>query len=64
MQKNIFKNGEGDSWFERNHKAIMNRQFDTDLIVKAIEKISSSRMLGGRLLEIGCGEGRRLAWLS
>ena len=49
MQKNIFKDGEGDSWFEGNHKAIMNRQFDTDLIVKAIEKISSSRMLGGEI---------------
>lgn len=51
MQKNIFKDGEGDAWFERNHKAIMNRQFDTDPIVKAVEKISSSIMLGGDYLK-------------
>jgi SAM-dependent methyltransferase len=66
MQKNIFLNDEGDAWFERNHKAIQNRSFDDDPVVQAIARVLPSIPSGERLqlLEVGCGEGKRLAWLA
>jgi len=63
MQKDTFLNSEGDAWFERNHQALMHRKFEDDPVVQALNKIPS-KMRGGRLLEIGCGEGRRLTWLA
>lgn len=67
MQKDIFKNGEGDAWFERNHQTCMHhRHFDrSDPVIDAVETVNSAGMAGfGQLLEIGCGEGKRLAWIA
>lgn len=67
MQKEVFLNNEGDAWFARNHNAIVSRVFDSaDPVISAVTRFSSllPNRGGGRLLEIGCGEGRRLAWLA
>lgn len=69
-QKDIFLLSEADAWYERNHQAVSQTDFSTnDPVTAAIVEIASlpnTRMEGMRLqiLEIGCGEGRRLAWLS
>lgn len=59
--------GEGDAWFERNHSVIEQRHFDQhhDPIIRAVERcMSSASIKGRRLLEVGCGEGKRLQWIS
>jgi ubiquinone/menaquinone biosynthesis C-methylase UbiE len=67
MQKSIFLDSEGDAWFERNHQVIENHPIDShDPIVSALTQIN---VLGvdkteKKILEIGCGEGKRLSWLS
>jgi SAM-dependent methyltransferase len=66
MQKVIFLNDEGDAWFERNHQAMQDREFSREepvinASIKALPLIGHSKP---RLLEVGCGEGKRLAWMS
>jgi len=70
-QKNIFISGEGDKWYERNEKALLNKDFSQDLVVKEIIDLIDENQNdfglkndGVRLLEIGCGEGGRLAYLQ
>jgi len=71
-QKTIFLSGEADSWFERNKDALKNKDFSQDLVVSEIVRIITDSNIGldlnkrrdGRLLEIGCGEGRRLEYLQ
>ncbi len=71
-QKEVFLSGEGDSWFERNHQSVQERNYaENDSIVLAISRIFNhgNKLLGdsiklGKLLEIGCGEGKRLKWLQ
>lgn len=70
-QKNIFIASEGDAWFDRNHETVNRRNYDcTDPIVQAVDhclenSVKSRQNSGGlTLLEIGCGEGRRLQWLQ
>ena len=67
LQKDIFLHTEADAWFERNRKACAQQSFDDgDPIVAAVLEISRERPAGGKLkiLEIGCGEGLRQAWLA
>ena len=68
MQKTVFLETEGDAWFERNHRAIRNRTIDSsDPVVDAISKLLPlvpNTAQASRLLEIGCSEGKRLAWLT
>ena len=66
-QKDIFLEFEGDSYFERNHLTIKNREMGPeDPIILAlsnlIEKKNENDNL--KLLEVGCGEGKRLQWIS
>jgi ubiquinone/menaquinone biosynthesis C-methylase UbiE len=64
-QKEIFLNSEGDSWFERNHQAIQNREYTLDdPVISAISRCKQSEPWGERLLEVGCGEGKRLGWIQ
>ena len=64
-QKEIFLGGEGDAWFERNHQAIQNREFGgLDPIIASIIPCQASICEGGKLLEVGCSEGKRLQWIS
>lgn len=67
-QKEVFLDGEGDAWFERNHDAIQRREFDQDAVVRAIARCFSTSCLSDprqtKLLEIGCSDGKRLKYLS
>jgi len=70
QQKNVFLCSEADAWFERNQQAVSKRDFSTDDSVTAavVEMAQLSQYADRRekmqILEIGCGEGRRLSWLS
>jgi ubiquinone/menaquinone biosynthesis C-methylase UbiE len=66
-QKDIFLQGEGDAWFERNRAAIKQREFDQfhDPVVAAVQRcMSCVPVQQGKLLEVGCGEGGRLQWIE
>ena len=65
-QKEIFLNYEGNAWFERNHINIQKTEFGLkDLIIQAISKCLQKKPFPKKkLLEIGCGEGKRLHWIS
>ena len=72
-QRDIFISDEGDKWYERNEETILNKDFSKDLVVNEIItlidenqndfdfKNSHDRI---RLLEVGCGEAGRLAYLE
>lgn len=66
MQKDIFFSEEGDAWFERNHQAMQSREFGfEEPVINAVAKIlriTSNKL--PKVLEIGCGEGKRLSWLA
>lgn len=70
QQKNIFLQSEADAWYERNHQVIDKKNFATaDPVATTIiqiasldQYVSTKRRL--QILEIGCGEGRRLIWLA
>jgi SAM-dependent methyltransferase len=69
-QKNVFLQSEADAWYLRNHQALANRDFaNNDPVTTAIVEIANlPQYLGDKeklqILEIGCGEGKRLAWLA
>jgi ubiquinone/menaquinone biosynthesis C-methylase UbiE len=67
-QKEIFLGGEADEWCERNHQALQNIIFDlSDPVIESVSNISKRSEYVGEslnLLEIGCGEANRLAWLA
>ena len=68
-QQSIFKDSEGDAWFERNKKSLSKKDMSKDPIVLEIENLIS---LGAfeikeekvKILEIGCGVGSRGAFIS
>ena len=62
-QKRIFLDTEGDAWHDRNRGAWHGRSLpDDDPLLLAIEAIPMTH--NPRVLEIGCGDGSRLAWLA
>lgn len=68
-QKDIFLESEADAWYMRNSKSLAQRNYQTeDQIVSAIASILQARHPGDqspvRILEVGCGEARRLSWLQ
>jgi ubiquinone/menaquinone biosynthesis C-methylase UbiE len=70
QQKDIFLRSEADAWFERNQQSVAKRNFETDdPVTAATVEIAHLPEYADRneriqILEIGCGEGRRLSWLS
>lgn len=66
-QKDIFLESEADAWFERNREACSRQDFSVDATSTAVIEVARLQNPGGspvRILEVGCGEGRRLAWLG
>jgi len=67
-QKDIFLQGEADAWFERNHQALERKDFDLhDPVISSIAEIIALPKYAGssvKVLEVGCGEGKRLNWLA
>ena len=59
-QKDVFLDGEANAWFKRNHAAVEGRVFgEKDPVIKAISGClaSDAQKMGGKLLDVGCGEG-------
>ena len=68
-QKNVFLSSEADAWYERNLRAVGKTDFSTDPVSLAVLELaatypSETQARKFRILEIGCGEGRRLEWLA
>jgi SAM-dependent methyltransferase len=67
-QKDIFLQSEADAWYQRNQVAVSQRNFAADdPVTTAIVEISAQPAYADkqvRILEVGCGEGRRLSWLA
>jgi len=68
-QRDIFLGTEGDAWCLRNKEALSICDYGTsDAVASSVREIlelapiSSDREF--RVLEIGCGDGSRLSWLS
>jgi ubiquinone/menaquinone biosynthesis C-methylase UbiE len=65
-QRDIFLDSEGDAWFERNMRGPDSRdlpEYDP-LLVEVLDLSCPSPVEGTSVLEIGCGDGARLAWLK
>lgn len=68
QQKDIFLQSEADAWFQRNQHSVAERDFLTDDPVTAatVEIAHLSQYVNKKeklqILEVGCGEGRRLSW--
>lgn len=61
-QKDIFLATEGDAWFARNRDALAQRRLpDDDAVLRELIDLPEASSL--RVLEVGCGDARRLAWL-
>ncbi|UYO93982.1 class I SAM-dependent methyltransferase [Pollutimonas sp. M17] len=68
-QKDVFLSSEADAWYERNLKAVKKIDFSIDPVSLAVLELVTTfppEMQARRLrvLEVGCGEGRRLEWLA
>lgn len=68
-QKDVFLSSEADAWYERNEQAVAKADFSVDPVSASVLEIAATfptDVESGkiRILEIGCGEGRRLEWLA
>lgn len=65
-QKDVFLQSEGNAWFTRNSRELAAHvDAESDLLLAELPALTSPGLgRGTRILEIGCGEGRRLAWLT
>lgn len=67
-QKEIFLTGEGDAWFTRNADALGKQRLpgSDPLLVEllGLKEHLAAVPGGGKVLEVGCGSGVRLAWLQ
>jgi SAM-dependent methyltransferase len=66
-QKDVFLQGEGDAWLQRNRTALERRTHDpADPILGALTGLLAlpGTPPAPRVLEVGCGDAGRLAWLK
>jgi ubiquinone/menaquinone biosynthesis C-methylase UbiE len=61
-QKQIFLESEGDAWHQRNKGQLSEKNWLRDPIVEKM--LSLPMRVGARVLEVGCGRGDRLRYLS
>jgi SAM-dependent methyltransferase len=62
-QKDSFLVSEGDAWFARNEGALASRDWATDPVCLKLAALPTATARP-RVLEIGCGDGSRLAYLA
>ena len=65
-QRETFFSSEGNAWFERNSEKLGLRKLpESDPLLLEILSLPlpSRSQEGTKILEIGCGDGRRLSWL-
>ena len=66
-QRQVFLEGEGDAWFQRNRQADADQVAhwtDQDPLVELLEHLPLPRGPEVSVFEVGCGQGLRLARLS
>ena len=64
-QKLVFLQSEGDAYFNRNQQVSDVQILATDPLLSEIVELHNNAEGGARkILEIGCGDGSRLAWLK
>lgn len=62
LQKDIFSETEGDAWFRRNSASLSSRDWSLDPVCVKLKTLVGSTE--SKILEIGCGDGSRLAHLT
>ena len=63
-QKSVFLESEGNQWFRRNAEALRQRDLPgSDSVLLEILQLRSTLPAEPTILEVGCGDGSRLAWL-
>ncbi len=61
----MFLESEGDAWFSRNVYSVNTRKLpESDSLLEKVRNLPLSPGGGVKILEIGCGNGRRLNWLQ
>jgi ubiquinone/menaquinone biosynthesis C-methylase UbiE len=63
-QKNIFLDFEGDNWFFRNKEALASTPEQMDYLLQEILAVIPAEKGQQEILEIGCGNGKRLKALK
>jgi ubiquinone/menaquinone biosynthesis C-methylase UbiE len=64
-QRDVFLEAEGNAWFARNARALESRQLpEADPVLMELLAFQPPLPTGTRVLEVGCGDGSRLAWLA
>jgi 2-polyprenyl-3-methyl-5-hydroxy-6-metoxy-1,4-benzoquinol methylase len=63
VQSEIFKDSEGNEWYERNRSKISALTSDNDMIFQEVKNIYGN-MKDRSYLEIGCSNGFRLSWMK
>lgn len=65
-QKEIFLQSEGDAWFIRNQQRVAGRKLpDEDALLRELIDFFPINGDGAvKVLEVGCGDGTRLAWIK
>ena len=63
-QKDVFLNTEGDKWFYRNKESLENNSLENDYLFKEIVSVFPEIEGEINILEIGCGNGKRLKELQ
>jgi ubiquinone/menaquinone biosynthesis C-methylase UbiE len=62
-QKDVFLSSEGDAWFARNEAALGARDWSLDPVCVKAAQLEFPRT-PARILEVGCGDGSRLCYLT
>lgn len=62
-QERVFRDGEGDAWFERNRAGLTRERGEADWPVRLLAQLDDDETAGS-VLELGCANGWRLAQLK